>query len=145
MTLYRAASRATIAPATFGRGACFAQRREDAERYTRNPGFGGAHLFAFAVEPEYVLQVGRGRVALETLARELDFAPETVDRWLDAGLCEAYEVLEERAEVARRVAECYDWLVYEEPQAGEDGARFGARTCRTWRYFGSRPLVGRLS
>lgn len=148
MTLYRAAARATIAPATFGRGACFAQRREDAERYTRNPGFGGEHLFAFEVDAEYVCRAeGRGSRALVTLATELEYADpvEQAERWGDRGLAEVFEVLENDAEARERLMRFFDWIVYDEPQVADDAARFGSTYCRTWRYYGSRPMVGRLA
>lgn len=146
-TLYRAAARATIAPATFGRGACLCERPVDAERYTRNPGFGGEHLFAFDVEPEYVLHVhGRGYDALLTLARELEFDdPEAVaEKWGSDGLTEVFQVIEHRGEVARRIPELYDWIVYDEPQVADSAASLGTDYCRTWRYCGTRPMVGRL-
>ncbi len=96
-TLYRAAARATIAPATFGRGACFAESLADAERYTRNPGFGGEHLFSFDVEAEYVCHAtGRGLQALVVLATELEYASPVAqaERWGDRGLGEVFEVVE---------------------------------------------------
>jgi hypothetical protein len=147
-TLYRAAARATIAPATFGRGACLCEARADAERYTRNPGFGGEHLFAFDVEPEYVLHVaGRGLRALIDLATALEYSDpvEQAERWGDAGLPEIFEVLENDRDARERLCGFYDWIVYDEPQVADAAARLGADYCRTWRYYGTRPMVGRLA
>lgn len=146
-TLYRAAARATIAPATFGRGACFAESLADAERYTRNPGFGGEHLFSFDVEAEYVCHApGRGMQALITLAIELEYTDPVAqaERWGDRGLAEVFDVLEADREAAERAARFFDWIVYDEPQVVDAEARLSASYCRTWRYCGSRPMVGRL-
>ncbi|GIW05144.1 MAG: hypothetical protein KatS3mg059_1764 [Thermomicrobiales bacterium] len=59
MLLWRAAHNSRIF-----RGACFAARREDAEAYQDNPGFGGPRLYCVEVEPRDVLDcTGRDGVA----------------------------------------------------------------------------------
>lgn len=143
MKLYRAAKRGVIGPSTFGLGACFAERREDAAAYLDNPGFGGAHLFCFEVRPEYVLHLGRGPGAALMLATELDFDDpvETAEHWQSyRGLIEVFEILENVGGIQARIPSRFDWLVYDEPGV----AARRDHLCTTWRYYGSTPLVGRL-
>lgn len=154
MLLYRAASRATIAPATFGRGACFAAAREDAESYLDNPGFGGSALFAFEVEAEYVLHLNNPH-AFETLAEALwdelveaglaDDCEEPLDlagQWACRGLCTVFDLLENTSGLEEIIADAYDWVVYVEPPVGD--RRPHEEYCTTWRYYGRTPMVGRL-
>lgn len=156
VTLYRAATRACIAPATFGRGACFADDRVDAEEYTRNRGFGGPALFTYEVEAEFVLRLDRTKTPLTDLAeaiwedleewaeeRGLENADDVAQHWGARGLHEVFHVIENDSRVAKALRESYDWIVYREPAIG----RFigTERECVTWRYYGDRPLVGRLA
>lgn len=154
-TLYRAASRATIAPATFGRGACFASVRAEAEAYTRNCGFGGPALFAFTADSEYTLRV-QGRWALTDLAvalwdemaewaeeHDIEDAQDLARWWQDRGYLAIFHVLENAPRVSEVVAEMYDWLVYDEPSVA--GIADTETKCETWRYYGDRPMVGSLT
>lgn len=146
-TVYRAASRTVILPATFGRGACFSETLRDAESYMDNQGFGGAVLAAYSAETTYRLEcTGRGRAALVALADglELDDVDATVEGWQDRGIYEVFQALENVRGLEEKAAEMYDWIVYDEPTVGS-AADCSTRTCRTWRYYGPRPMVGRLA
>lgn len=81
------------------------------------------------------------------LATELEYASPVAqaERWGDRGLGEVFEVVEGDSEARTRLMRFFDWLVYDEPQVADDAARLGASYCRTWRYYGSRPMVGQLA
>lgn len=171
-TLYRAADRSTILPATFGRGACFSPERETAEAYTCNAGFGGEHLYRYSVDAEYVVEAAD----IETLALELFDAmteeerAELVERhdlYARAVVLECMEGVEdyvpETAELARALADKWaqDGLhevfsVLEDTDIADIVAAHwdwivytepGVGACAgeattTWRYYGDRDIDG---
>lgn len=130
MKLYRA----TGVQDYSGTGSCWTPRREDAEAYWDNPGFGGPHLLCWEGEPESgsVLDLTRDHDEFGTLfeAAGLDQA-----EWLAAGRKfpdYIYQVWEWWPDVAEALqARGYAWIVYEDD--------YPAR-CETWAYIG-RPYL----
>ncbi|GIV52035.1 MAG: hypothetical protein KatS3mg038_2556 [Candidatus Kapaibacterium sp.] len=152
MLLWRAAHNSRIF-----RGACFAARREDAEAYQDNPGFGGPRLFVLEVEPRDVLDC-TGPEALRRLATayvraadedvrdelrslcwdraeylgrepdERDMVDELVDRWAGDMV---FHVLEDEDGVLDVLARQFNWIVYEDDYP---------EGCITWLYTGRSPI-----
>ncbi|GIV50914.1 MAG: hypothetical protein KatS3mg038_1435 [Candidatus Kapaibacterium sp.] len=152
MLLWRAAHNSRIF-----RGACFAARREDAEAYQDNPGFGGPRLYCVEVDPRDVLDC-TGRDALRRLAAayvraadaddldelrslcweraeylgreptEADMVAELADRWAGEMV---FQILENKTGVLDALARHYDWIVYEDDYP---------EGCVTWLYTGRSPI-----
>lgn len=120
-----------------GQWSCWSERREDAEAYLNNPGYGGDTLHAVEVDltDARVLDL-TGSNELRLLARALyddeEERYEALQRWSGQGLSYAYEVWEENSEAARLLEDRYDWAVYLDDYP--DGAA-------TWVYLGTEPIA----
>lgn len=127
-TLYRAARSAQIA-----RGANFAAKRECAEAYRDNPGFGGPRLYEARVRDEYVarideagdlwnllqrVNVERGPIWLREMAKDSrENAREYVRHQY------VHEYTADSPRVLAVLAQGWDWLVFQDS--------FPAN-CETW-------------
>ena len=123
-----------------GQWSCWSERREDAEAYLDNPGYGGDTLHVTLVDltDARILDLTEGNEFLRlawALYDNEEAQQEALQRWSRQGFSYAYQVWENNSDEAQLLAQRYDWVVYE-----DDYPAWAV----TWCYLGTVPLAAEV-
>ena len=139
MKLWRAQENETLEDGIF-QGMCFTEKKEDAEAYQDNPGFGGKNLLSVEIEDSRILNLGDIEELVDNLNESFidEFfenngrVPEYIDEnwfWENVDLDEKkrqyveslqdeswylWDAWERNPEIIEDLGKNYDWVVYED-------------------------------